>query len=47
MILRMNFGHILKANDMKHHINQTHFIILKAVKREMKTRVFLNSKNSW
>jgi hypothetical protein len=36
------FGHILKANDVKHHISQIQpdLMILKAPKREMKTPLF-------
>jgi hypothetical protein len=41
-----NFGHILKANDMKHHISQMQpdMTILNALLREMKTYVFLKVK---
>jgi hypothetical protein len=36
-----SFGHILKANDVKHHISQMQpdLMILKAPKRKMKTPV--------
>jgi hypothetical protein len=44
--LGKRFRHILKAYDLKHHISQIQpdCMILKAPKREMKTRVFLNGK---
>jgi hypothetical protein len=37
--LGKSFGHILKANDVKHHIRQIQpdLMILKSPKREMKT----------
>jgi hypothetical protein len=40
------FRHILKANDVKHHISQMQpdLMILKAPKREMKAWVFLKGK---
>jgi hypothetical protein len=43
--LSKNFGHILKANDIKHHISQIqpYLTILMAPKREMKTKLFLPS----
>jgi hypothetical protein len=43
IVKRKSIGHILKANDVKHHISQIHpdLMILKASKREMKTWVFL------
>jgi hypothetical protein len=41
-----SFGHILKVNDVKHHISriQPDLTILKAPKREMKIWSFLNGK---
>jgi hypothetical protein len=44
--LGKSFGHILKANDMKHHISQLQpdLIILNAPYREMKTWGFLDGK---
>jgi hypothetical protein len=40
--LGKSFGHILKANDVKHHISQMQpdWMTLKAPKREMKTPLF-------
>jgi hypothetical protein len=39
MILWLNFGHILKANEVKHHISQMQpdLMILRAPKRDVKT----------
>jgi hypothetical protein len=44
--LGKSFGHILKANDVKHHISQMQpdLTILKAPKREMETWDFINGK---
>jgi methionine salvage enolase-phosphatase E1 len=44
--LGKSFEHILKANDLNHHINQKRpdLMILKAPKRDMNTWVYLNGK---
>jgi hypothetical protein len=44
--LGKKLGHILKANDVKHHIRQRKpdLLILKALKQEMKSCGVLNGK---